>query len=174
MKWSSSSGSRLFCRLFWRKKNRKTRLIHTEQHEPLELVTSKKTVEIAQLWQHNRGNYTTPTIYQKKEGKTPQQTLNFFLNNLVWLKGGAIFCYFLLFWASGFFGAAEGGAILCCFLLFSAILGSSATPDNGFFRARYDDRNKLGSVLFFFFFFDHITILFFFPSLQCTPKLRSR
>ena len=21
-----------------------------------------KTVEIAQLWQHNRGNYTTPTI----------------------------------------------------------------------------------------------------------------
>ena len=27
----------------------------------------KKTVEIAQLWQHNRGNYTTPTIFQKKE-----------------------------------------------------------------------------------------------------------
>ena len=26
----------------------------------------KNTVEIAQLWQHNRGNYTTPTIYQKK------------------------------------------------------------------------------------------------------------
>ena len=25
------------------------------------------TVEIAQLWQHNRGNYTTPTIYQKKK-----------------------------------------------------------------------------------------------------------
>ena len=25
----------------------------------------KKTVEIAKLWQHNQGNYTTPTIYQK-------------------------------------------------------------------------------------------------------------
>ena len=24
------------------------------------------TVEIAQLWQHNRGNYTTPTIFSKK------------------------------------------------------------------------------------------------------------
>ena len=40
----------------------------------------------------------------------------------------ATFCYFLLFWACGFFGAAGGGAILCYFLLFSAILGSSATP----------------------------------------------
>ena len=30
------------------------------------IVPKKKTVEIAQLWQHNRGNYTTPTIYQKK------------------------------------------------------------------------------------------------------------
>ena len=27
----------------------------------------KNTVEIAQLWQHNRGNYTTPTIFQKRE-----------------------------------------------------------------------------------------------------------
>ena len=26
----------------------------------------QNTVEIAQLWQHNRGNYTTPTIYQTK------------------------------------------------------------------------------------------------------------
>ena len=43
---------------------------------------------------------------------------------LVWLKGGcyfwAIFCYFLLFWASGFFLVVwlKGGAILCYFLLF--------------------------------------------------------
>ena len=28
------------------------------------VVESKKTVEIAQLWQHNRGNYST--IYQKR------------------------------------------------------------------------------------------------------------
>ena len=34
-------------------------------------------------------------------------------------------CYFLLFWASGFFGVAEGR---CYFVLLSAILGSSATP----------------------------------------------
>ena len=34
-------------------------------------------------------------------------------------------CYFLLFWASGFFGAAEGWYY---FVLLSAILGSSATP----------------------------------------------
>ena len=27
----------------------------------------KKIVDIAQLWQHNRGNYTTPTIYQIKK-----------------------------------------------------------------------------------------------------------
>ena len=44
------------------------------------------------------------------------------LRYLVWLKGGAIFCYFLLFWASGFFGAAEGRcyfcATFCYFLLF--------------------------------------------------------
>ena len=26
-------------------------------------TTKNWTVEIAQLWQHNRGNYTTPTIY---------------------------------------------------------------------------------------------------------------
>ena len=38
-----------------------------------ELVCAKKKkkqdekVEIAQLWQHNRGNYTTPTIFQKKQ-----------------------------------------------------------------------------------------------------------
>ena len=31
------------------------------------VVLYKNTVEIAQLWQHNRGNYTTPTIYQKKK-----------------------------------------------------------------------------------------------------------
>ena len=30
-------------------------------------ISKKKTVEIAQLWQHNRGNYTTPTIYQKRK-----------------------------------------------------------------------------------------------------------
>ena len=31
------------------------------------IVDAKMTVEIAQLWQHNRGNFTTPTIYQKKK-----------------------------------------------------------------------------------------------------------
>ena len=41
--------------------------------------------------------------------------------------GGVLFLgYFLLFWTSGFLGAAEGGG--CYFVLFSAILGSSATP----------------------------------------------
>ena len=36
------------------------------------LFTRKNTVEIAQLWQHNRGNYTTPTIYQKKKKTFPR------------------------------------------------------------------------------------------------------
>ena len=31
------------------------------------LKQQKRTVEIAQLWQHNRGNYTNPTIYQKSK-----------------------------------------------------------------------------------------------------------
>ena len=31
--------------------------------------SKKKTVDIAQLWQHYRGNYTTPTIDQKKKKK---------------------------------------------------------------------------------------------------------
>ena len=34
------------------------------------LVGEQKTVEIAQLWQHNRGNYT-PTIYQKTKMNAP-------------------------------------------------------------------------------------------------------
>ena len=32
---------------------------------------------------------------------------------LVWLKGGAIFCYFLLFWGSGFFIFFGRGLGLC-------------------------------------------------------------
>ena len=38
------------------------------------------------------------------------------VRDMVWLKGGVLFLgYVLLFWASGFFGAAEGR---CYFLLF--------------------------------------------------------
>ena len=60
-------------------------------------LTKKKKVEIAQLWQHYRGNYTTPTIYQNKNNlcvakqflwifpkkhRSTTQCVCFFLNNV--------------------------------------------------------------------------------------------
>ena len=37
---------------------------------------TKKTVEICKkLWQHNRGNYTTPTIFQKRKEKKRKATI---------------------------------------------------------------------------------------------------
>ena len=44
-------------------------LIQRSFHQKKFFLVLFWTVEIAQLWQHNRGNYTTPTIYQKNEKK---------------------------------------------------------------------------------------------------------
>ena len=66
----------------------------------------KKTVEIAQLWQHNRGNYTTPTIFQKKKKKKKKKikfirairaaTLVYSTKNPVFCpRGGFFFVIFL-------------------------------------------------------------------------------
>ena len=56
----------------------------------------KKTVEIAQLWQHNRGNYTTPTIYQKKRKIAAKTSLKkcCFPSHFVFLKKYFPFFFF--------------------------------------------------------------------------------
>ena len=67
------------------------RRLWTQQH-----TKKKLTVEIAQLWQHNRGNYTTPTIYQKKKrGTTVNMSSKGSSQNTLLLRRSAIFLFFI-------------------------------------------------------------------------------
>ena len=84
----------------------------------------KRTVEIAQLWQHNRGNYTTPTIYHNG-GKRFIHFLAFFFKDvnqcLRPMHGEAFALSTSLFWFTP----------LCKWRCVHKVLGIAISKENG-------------------------------------------